>query len=136
MADRLHRIHAAPAAGKGGCSVDIGQNRWRPEGGKDRDEKRAAARRIAVCWNVLEGWPTDALESGALLEVDEAALALLDELDHVDLERVAVDRSPGICEAMKRLRAAFAKRDALIDLTNGRKHDCESCAAHEGSEAP
>ena len=29
---RWHRVHAAPASGRGGCSFDIGPVRWRGEG--------------------------------------------------------------------------------------------------------
>jgi len=59
---RWHRVHAAPASGRGGCSLDIGPVRWRGEGG-DQETKREVAYRLAVCWNVAEGWPTEALES-------------------------------------------------------------------------
>jgi len=30
---RWHRIHASPASGRGGCSLDTGPVRWRGEGG-------------------------------------------------------------------------------------------------------
>jgi hypothetical protein len=43
---KLHRIHAAPASGKGGCSFDVGTVRWRGEGG-DQAEKREMARRLS-----------------------------------------------------------------------------------------
>ncbi|HEX2679553.1 MAG TPA: hypothetical protein VHM19_23045 [Polyangiales bacterium] len=133
MTDRLHRIHAAPATGKGGCSVDIGGDRWRGDGSDNRDTKRLTARRIAVCWNVLEGWPTDALEAGCLREADEAAQALLDVLLSADL-RGAFKSEPAIVEATRRLREAFIERDAKCDLTHGRKSDC--ACARKGGDAP
>lgn len=118
----LHRMHASVANGKGGNSFDVDSVRWRGEAGKGAD-KRAMARRLAVCWNVCEGWPTEALEAGVLRNADTAAQDLLAALDHVDLTVVAVDRSPEICGAMKRLREALAKRDTHYDLRNGLPHD-------------
>lgn len=124
---RLHRIHAGPSAGKGGNSFNIGEVRWRGEGGSN-DAKREMAYRAAVTWNVCEGWPTDALESGALREVDDAAYALLEELGEVDEHD-----APALADAVRRLRDAFAQRDPLQDTTGGRLHDCESCLESEGA---
>lgn len=118
--DNLHRIHAGVASGKGGNSVDIGASRWRGEAGGD--DKREVARRIAVTWNVCEGWPTEALEAGCLREVDEAARALLKELGGL--------RDPArVSAAATRLREAFAVRDPQQDMTDGRPHDCTGCGA-------
>jgi hypothetical protein len=122
-----HRIHAAPASGAGGCSVDIGASRWRADGGKDREEKRAHARRIAVCWNVLEGWPTEALEDGVLRLVDDAARALLAAADCVDTDKIDPADARALTAACDAMRAAFATRDPKQDTTHGRLHDCPAC---------
>lgn len=123
MSDRLHRIHAAPS--EKGNRVDIGVVAWRGEGG-DWEAKRATSRRIAVCWNIAEGWPTAALEAGVLRDVDEAARDLLEAFGADPL-------GPAAEAAAARLRAAFAKRDPQQDLTNGRPHDCAGCLAKEAA---
>lgn len=119
IGDGLHRVHAAPAAGKGGNSVDIGAVRWRGESSAGAP-KREMAHRIATCWNVLEGWPTAALEAGCLREVDDAALALLSALEGETLTQEGN-------LARERLRAAFAARDPQQDLSGGRPADCDDC---------
>jgi hypothetical protein len=45
---RWHRVHAAPASGRGGCSLDIGPVRSRGEGGT-QEVKRELAYRLALC---------------------------------------------------------------------------------------
>ena len=42
---RWHRVHAAPASGRGGCSLDIGPVRWRGEGG-EQETKRELVRNV------------------------------------------------------------------------------------------
>jgi hypothetical protein len=109
---RWHRVHAAP--GRGGCSLDIGPTRWRGEGG-DQETKRELAYRLAVCWNVAEGWPTDALEAGVLRSVEDGLVELL-ELLETHLEDVPDD----IHKLRGRLSRLLEERDAHYDLTDGR----------------
>jgi hypothetical protein len=117
MTDKLHRIHAVPSKGH---SLDIGATRWRPADGGTRDEKASQARRLAVCWNVCEGWPTEALEEGVLSMTEGCIRELL----------VAIDALPGetvvhtIAHALRYLRE---KQAAALDTTGGRLHDCPSC---------
>ena len=124
---RWHRVHAVPASGRGGCSLDIGPVRWRGEGG-DQEAKRELAYRMAVCWNVAEGWPTEALEAGVLRSVEDGLAELL-ELLEVRSEEVPEDlRALG-----DRLSWRLEERDANYDLTDGRPHDCPGCV---GKPAP
>jgi hypothetical protein len=115
---KLHRIHAAPISGVGGCSLDIGPTRWRGEGGS-MDERRAQSFRLSLAWNLLEGMPTDAAESGAIRDYYEAVDALL----------VAIGTDPAYQDAVARVRDAWDRHD--MDVTGGRLHDCESCLAEE-----
>lgn len=121
MSARLHRIHAAPSPK--GNRVDIGSTAWRGEG-SPWPVKREQARRIAVCWNVCEGWPTEALEAGALRDVDEFTRRLLDVI-----AGSCGPYPPGVLSAVADLVDALAKRDAQQDVSNGRLHDCEACLA-------
>jgi hypothetical protein len=111
---RWHRVHAAPASGRGGCSLDIGPVRWRGEGG-DQETKRELAYRLAVCWNVAEGWPTEALEAGVLRSVEEGLFELLDLLETRSAEVPDDVRTVG-----ERLSRLLEARDAHYDLTDGR----------------
>jgi hypothetical protein len=113
----LHRSHASTPPN--GNRVDIGAVAWRGEG-SNWDEKRPQARRIVVCWNVCEGWPTEALEAGALRNADELVQKLLARLKHEALSDDALD-------LVDELQDALAKRDVQQDVTNGRLHDCEDC---------
>jgi hypothetical protein len=120
---RWHRVHAAPASGRGGCSLDIGPVRWRGEGG-DQETKRELAYRLAVCWNVAEGWPTDALEAGVLRSVEDGLVELLRALE------VHLADLPGDIRTLRdRLSRLLDERDAQYDLTEGRPHDCAGCIA-------
>ncbi len=120
---RWHRVHAAPASGRGGCSLDTGPVRWRGEGG-DQETKRELAYRLALCWNLAEGWPTEALEKGILRSVEETLVGLLALLE-VRSEDIPNDvRMLG--EQVSRL---LEERDANYDLTDGRPHDCAACLA-------
>jgi hypothetical protein len=120
---RWHRVHAAPASGRGGCSLDIGPVRWRGEGGT-QEEKRELAYRPALCWNLAEGWPTEALEEGILRSVEDALVELLKILDQ---------RSQAIPDHIRivadRLSRLLEERDLHYDLTDGRPHDCRACLA-------
>jgi hypothetical protein len=120
---RWHRVHAAPASGRGGCSLDTGPVRWRGEGG-DQETKRELAYRLALCWNLAEGWPTEALEKGILQTVEDALVELL-ELLEVRSEEVPDDvRTLG--NPLSRL---LEERDTHFDLTDDRPHDCAACLA-------
>ena len=118
---RWHRVHAAPASGRGGCSLDIGPVRWRGEGG-DQETKRELAYRMAVCWNVAEGWPTEALEKGILRSVEDGLAELLGLLE------VRVEEVPDDVRLLgERLSRLLEERDTHYDLTDGRPHDCAGC---------
>jgi hypothetical protein len=121
---RWHREHAAPVSGRGGCSLDIGPVRWRGEGG-DQDTKRELAYRMVVCWNVAEGWPTEALEKGILRSVEDGLVELLGLLD------VRSEDVPDEVRALgRRILGLLEERDAYYDLTDGRPHACEVCLAN------
>ena len=120
---RWHRVHAAPASGRGGCSLDIGAIRWRGEGG-DQETKREVAYRLALCWNLAEGWPTKALEKGVLRSVEDMLAQLL-ELLEVRSEEVPDD----VRTLTNRLARLLEERDTHFDLTDGRPHDCTACLA-------
>lgn len=128
MSDRLHRIHAAPATGKGGCRLDVGGVTWRGEGGGDG--RRAMAHRLGLAWNLLEGWPTEALERGVLREVDDLAHELADEV-----LALGDDAPRELTRIATLLRAAFAERDPHQDLTDGRPADCDACYPPEAAPA-
>ena len=97
--------------------------RWRGEGG-DQETKRELAYRLALCWNLAEGWPTKALEKGVLRSVEDTLAQLL-ELLEVRSEEVPDDvRTLG-----NRLARLLEERDTHFDLTDGRPHDCAACLA-------
>jgi hypothetical protein len=106
---KLHHIHAAPRASRVEFD-DLDRMAWRGEGG-GLPIKREVARRLAVCWNVLEGIPTEALESGSLREMFEALAA-------GDLDRAR--------------RAAPQVEDAVELTEDGYPHACKAC----GDDAP
>jgi hypothetical protein len=120
---RWHRVHAAPASGRGGCSLDIGPIRWRGEGG-DQETKREVAHRLALCWNLAEGWSTEALETGIFRTVEDALAQLLKLLDERSQEVPDDVRTLG-----NRLSCLLEERDTHYDLTDGRPHDCAACLA-------
>ena len=118
-----HRVLAAPASGRGGCSLDIGPVRWRGEGGTQED-KRELAYRLALCWNLAEGWPTEALEEGILRSVEDALVQLLKLLDARSQEIPLEVRVLG-----DQLSLLLEERDTHYDLALGRPHDCAACLA-------
>ena len=118
---RQHRTHAAQATGKGGNSFDIGPTRWRGEGG-DADEKREMAHRLVVCWNVMEGVPTEAILAGAVSGYHDAVDALVAEVERHLLDPGA---DSAIGPAIRRLREAMAAY--RVDMTDGRPADCDGC---------
>lgn len=123
----LHRLHASPASGLGGVSFDLEEYRWRCDGGGKGERTRATARRLVVCWNVLEGWPTVELEDGCLREVDGAAREVIESYEMLDGPVSGEEERARLKKSVERLKAAFAKRDMKQDLTHGRPHDCEGC---------
>jgi len=118
-----HRVHAVPASGRGGCSLDIGPVRCRGEG-SDQEVKRELAYRMAVCWNVAEGWPTEALEAGILRSVEDTLMELLELLGVWSKDIPDDVRTLGA-----RLSRLLEDRDTRFDLTDGRPHDCAACLA-------
>ena len=105
MADlKLHRLHAAPQATR--VQFDTLGITWRGEGGSVA-LKTEMARRLAVCWNVLVGAPTDALEEDAMGRLFNAVAA-------GDLATA---------------RDLVRQMDAALDWTDGRLHDCVQCGA-------
>ena len=112
-----------PRSGRGGCSLDIGPVRWRGEGGT-QEAKRELAYRLALCWNLAEGWPTEALEKGILRSVEDTLVQLLDLLDRRSAEVPADIRT-----LADRLSCLLEERDTHYDLTDGRPHDCAACLA-------
>lgn len=102
---KLHHIHAAPVASRVQFEHRGLEVTWRGDGGT-LPLKREMARRLAVCWNVLEGIPTEALERGLLLEAFTAIAA-------GDLARA---------------QRAAAEIDKAVELTeHGDAHDCDAC---------
>ena len=105
MSVRLHHVHASPQASRVEFEHPAPMT-WRADGNAKLALKHNVARRLAVCWNVLEGIPTAALEGGILSEVFAA-------IDSGDIERA---------------RRAVSAIDAELDVTaDGALHDCESC---------
>jgi hypothetical protein len=147
---KLHRVHAVPADGKGGNSLDIGAVRWRGEGG-DGVLKRMQAYRLAFAWNMAEGIPIDALEAGCVrrfyVAVDELLRALNAKVlvRDLDVEGMGHDshaeygegptseclrcRLDDVFAKVKIVEAAFAAHK--LDETHGRLHDCAACLAKE-----
>jgi len=97
--------------------------RWRGEGG-DQETKRELAYRLALCWNLAEGWPTEALEKGILRSVQDTLVELLQLL-----EVRSNDIPDDVRMLGNRLSRLLAERDAHCDLTDGRPHDCAACLA-------
>ena len=117
---KLHRIHASPPSGRGGASLDIGNLRWRGDGRSEN--KPEVARRLAVCWNVCEGFPTTALEDGVLQGFELAVSQLLAVLDHH-----AATMPPDVLAAARCVRQASREVNAQLDTSHGRLHDCPQC---------
>jgi hypothetical protein len=79
---------------------------------------------MAVCWNVAEGWPTEALETGVLRSVEDGLAELL------ELLRVRSEEVPEDVRALgDRLSRFLDERDTHYDLTDDRPHDCTGCLA-------
>lgn len=80
------------------------------------------AYRLALCWNICEGWPTAELERGVLREVDDLARELVDEV-----LALGDDAPRELARIATLLRSAYAARDVHQDLTDGRPADCNAC---------
>lgn len=106
---KLHRFHMVDQSTRLQFDHPTLVMTWRADGRYSLDLKNAIAHRLAVCWNVLEGMPTELLEQGLLLEMCEA-------IDAGDMDRA---------------KAALAKIDRDTDQTDGRPHDCASCLKRE-----
>jgi hypothetical protein len=109
---KLHHTHAAAQASRVELH-DLNQV-WRGEGG-NLPVKRDVAHRLATCWNVLEGIPTEALLDGALRDLFAA-------VDAGDLAGA---------------QAIVARFDARIERTaDGSAHDCAGCRMREQEDDP
>lgn len=78
------------------------------------------ARRLAVCWNICEGYPTEALEAGILPDVYEATCALLKYAEK--------QWDPQMAKLCANLRKALKTETDAIDFRDGRLNDCDSPA--------
>lgn len=101
---KLHRFHMVDQASRLQFDHPDHGMTWRADGRFPLDLKGAIAHRLAVCWNVLEGMPTESLKNGMLLE-------LCDAVEAGDMERA---------------KAALAEMDRGIDRTGGKVNDCTS----------
>lgn len=114
LQQKLHRYHMLDKASR--LEFDAPERAWsmawRADGRFPLALKGAIAHRLAVCWNVLEGMPTELLEQGLLIELVQA-------IDAGDMDRA---------------KAAVAKMDRGIDNTDGRAHDCAGCLKREADD--
>lgn len=117
--DRLHRTHAAPT---GGNSLDVGGARWRPTGTASMEQHRKVAHRLALCWNVMEGIPTEAIEEGVLDRLQRVSWEI------VDAQRAGQPLEP-LVSKLGELLGTFERR---MDRTEGRLSDCP-CAMKSAS---
>lgn len=106
---KLHRFHMRDQSSRLEFDNEVHGMAWRADGRYPLALKGAIAHRLAVCWNVLEGMPTELLEKGLLLELFKA-------VDAGDMDRA---------------KAAVAKIDRGSDNTDGRPHDCNACIKRE-----
>lgn len=114
--EELHRIHAA---NEHNSRVDFKEVTCRATGG-DMALKKAMARRLAVCWNTLTGYPTQAIEAGCIGHAEAFVLELLEYVEK---------HAPADTELRKlteNIRKAYGERADALDWTNGRLHDCTS----------
>jgi hypothetical protein len=102
---KLHHVHATPQSTRLEFD-DLDRMTWRAEGRHSMSLKSEVAIRAATCWNVLEGFPTDALADGVIRDIFIAI------------------RSGDLALA----HALVAKFDAQIELTaDGDAHACAAC---------
>jgi hypothetical protein len=112
--NELHRHHAGHDAKSKGWRVDAGGLSWRPDGKASTELKRATALRLAVCWNICEGIPTDALLAGVVRDQVFAARDVC----------AAVEREPGLFSAEVR---ALAERFRAADGVLSSKYEEPLC---------
>jgi len=118
---RNRPIEAPAAARTRSAEPGPPAQRWRGEGG-NQDTKRELAYRLALCWNLAEGWPNEALEKGILRSLEDGLVQLL-----ALLEVRSEDIPDDIRTLGKRLSLLLEERDTHYDLTDGRPHDCAAC---------
>jgi hypothetical protein len=106
---KLHRFHMVDQSSRLQFDHPTLGMTWRADGRYSLDLKNKIAHRLAVCWNVLEGIPTEALMKGMLLELCKA-------IDAGDMQRA---------------KAVLATMDRAVDNTDGRPHDCVGCLKRE-----
>lgn len=104
MTLKLHRLHAANQATR--VQFDTLGITWRGEGGTVAD-KTAMAHRLALCWNLCEGFTTEALERGMMRDLPQAVYVG----DFAEARRLVTEM------------------DRAVDRTDGRLHDCVRCGA-------
>ena len=102
---KLHHVGATPSR----RSFDVGGTagvRWRGEKSSDGDDLREEmAYRLAVAWNLVRGWTTEFLMSGAFARQDELTRALLKTEPYSEQQQVALNA----------LRDHMSMRDANYD---------------------
>lgn len=108
----LHRYHCGAQASRLQVDLPDGSMTWRADGRAPLAAKGAIAHRLAVCWNVLEGMPTELLELGLLKRLCDAVAA----------------------NDITTARAVLSEMDQGTDCTDGRLHDCKACAAKETND--
>lgn len=118
-AGELHRHHLAYDRNGTGWRVDLGHAasvRIESGGELSGEVKRAIALRLAVCWNVLEGIPTEALLGGDVRVCFQVARELCDEVDK---------GKATAWPALRKLVATFRAADkALANVTVDADCDC------------
>lgn len=115
----LHHMHAQLAGGgkRGSVSFDIGDMRWRCDGGTE-EQKQEAVKRLAFCWNMNEGRPTASLEMGVEREFFDAVQALVDALNAPSLDFALI-------AALTVAVSASWEKAVVVELTaDGRRAEC------------
>lgn len=120
----LHRFHLTPR----GRRVRLVHHELRLSSsitGGTADQARAFAWRIALAWNMAEGWPAKAAEAGALRALDDAVHQLVE----------AHERGQDCSNIIALIAARLRHRDALQDLQHERVFDCAQCVLAEGDSS-
>lgn len=119
--DELHRHHLAHDPKGKGWRVDLESvaSIRIAESSADAATKKAIALRLAVCWNVLEGIPTEALLEGVVGRCYDAARRVCAEIETLNLEELRLR------EPLGSLVAEFRAADkALASVTTEVDCDC------------